>query len=102
MSDFSRRRFLEDSLFAAAAAAFASSCASRGGDGMAAAPAPVASKVSAPSDRLRVAVIGVNGRGMAHVREWSGRQDAEIVAICDVDEKAFAKAAESVQKRTGK
>ena len=87
-------------MFAAATAAFASSCASRSESGIVS--APVASKVAAPSDRLRVAVVGVNGRGMAHVREWSGRQDAEIVAVCDVDEKAFAKAAESIQKKTGK
>ena len=100
MSNISRRRFLEDSLFAAAAATFTASCASRSQN--AAAPAAAAAKVAAPSDRLRIAVVGVNGRGMAHVREWSGRPDAEIVAVCDVDEKAFAKAAESINKKTGK
>jgi predicted dehydrogenase len=97
----SRRRFLEDSLFAAAAATFSASCASRSENA-----APVAASAVLPraaaSDRLRVAVIGVNGRGMAHVREWSGRPDAEIVAICDVDEKAFGKAAQAVAKKTGK
>ena len=97
-------------MFAAAAAAAAASgaaCASRsaGAGGTTAAAAPAAAEVvkkAAPSDRLRVAVVGVNGRGMAHVRDFSRRADAEVVAICDVDERAGGKAVDSVRERTGK
>ena len=56
-----------------------------------------------PSDSLRVAVIGMGGkdpkkglgRGGAHLSGWSGPrkevQDAEIVAICDIDDAQLAK-----------
>jgi predicted dehydrogenase len=105
MSQLSRRKFLEDSLVAAAAATFASSCASHkasgeGGPGPSAAAAPT--KPAAPSDVLRVAVVGVNGRGMAHVRDFSKRKDAQVVAICDVDEAVFSRARDSVMRATGK
>jgi predicted dehydrogenase len=106
MSNVSRRKFLEESLLAAAAATFAGSCASRkasapGGAQASAGPAVVV-PAAAPSDRLRVAVVGVNGRGMAHVRDFSKRSDAEVVAICDVDEQAFGKARDMVYKTTSK
>ena len=106
MSNISRRRFLEDSLFAAAAATFASSCASRSGTVGAGAPGAItsgtAAKAAAPSDLLRVAVVGVNGRGMAHVRDFAKRKDVQVAAICDVDEQAFTKAHDAVLKATGK
>jgi predicted dehydrogenase len=104
MSNISRRKFLEESLLAAAAASFAG-CATSGSKGGTAGTAPAAlgpAKVAAPSDMLRVAVVGVNGRGMAHVRDFSKRKDAQVVAICDVDENAFGKARSAVEKATGK
>jgi predicted dehydrogenase len=105
MSNISRRKFLEESLLAAAAASFAG-CASKGGADATGAAAPTATpapvRPAAPSDRLRVAVVGVNGRGMAHVRDFAKRNDAEVVAICDVDEAVFAKARNHVEKFTGK
>jgi predicted dehydrogenase len=97
MAGVSRRRFLEDSLFAAAAMA-AASCAG----GSARVPSWLRNKPAAASDRLRVAVVGVNGRGMAHVKAFAGRRDTEIVAICDVDEHASAKARRAVSWRTGR
>ena len=98
MAGVSRRRFLEDSLFAAAAMA-ASSCAG----GPAGVPSWLRNKPAAASDRLRVAVVGVNGRGMAHVRDFAKRNDAEVVAICDVDESAFGQGPRPVDEgRPGK
>jgi predicted dehydrogenase len=41
----------------------------------------------APNDRLRIAAIGVGGRGAA---DLGGMQDEDIVALCDVDEKNAA------------
>lgn len=42
---------------------------------------------SSPSEKIGVAVIGAGGRGGNHLSEFSGRKDAEVVTICDVDEK---------------
>jgi predicted dehydrogenase len=94
MSRFSRRRFLEDSMFAAAAAAAAAS-------GGRFARAADEGKKAAPSDMLRVAVIGVNGRGMSHVGGFN-RKDAQVVAICDADEAAYGKAKKSIEGKGGK
>lgn len=43
-----------------------------------------------PNDKLRVAVIGTNGRGMAHIDCLTGLPGVEIAYICDVDERAVA------------
>jgi predicted dehydrogenase len=95
MSRITRRRFLEDSMFATAAAIAAAGQARF-------ARAQEAGKKAAPSDRLRVAVVGVNGRGMSHVRAFSQRPDTEVAMICDVDESTFAKAKQFVEGKTGK
>ena len=47
------------------------------------------------SEKLRIAIIGVGGRGRSHV---SGLQSEQIVAFCDVDEN---RAAESFHKYPG-
>jgi predicted dehydrogenase len=92
MSQQSRREFLENSMFAVAAAALAQQ-ASR------VAYAQEAS--SSPSEKLRVAVIGVNGRGGSHVSGFGQRKDCEIAAIVDVDEVVAQKKAEAVEKQYG-
>jgi predicted dehydrogenase len=43
-------------------------------------------RVFGANDRLRVAVVGLHGRGWDHVREISTHQDVEIAALCDIDE----------------
>ncbi len=82
MYKVSRRQFLEDSMFAAAAAAAAASATQ--------VVAADEKKVS-PLERLRIANIGVNGQGGAHVDNLRKNKDAEIVAICDVDPAAYEK-----------
>jgi predicted dehydrogenase len=55
---------------------------------MSAAALPVALKASAlPSqnDRVRVAVVGFNGRGKAHISAYLKIPTVEIAALCDVD-----------------
>jgi predicted dehydrogenase len=98
MSRISRRRFLEDSMIAAAAAAAATSGASR----LARAAEEAGGKKAAPSDVIRVAIIGVNGRGMAHVNGFAGRKDAQVVAICDADTAVFNRAKQAVEAKGGK
>jgi predicted dehydrogenase len=52
---------------------------------------PPAGRPAGPHDRLRVAVIGVNGQGGFHVDEWLANPAADLVAVCDCDPNAFAK-----------
>ncbi|MEZ4970376.1 MAG: Gfo/Idh/MocA family oxidoreductase [Flavobacteriaceae bacterium] len=40
----------------------------------------------APSDRLRVAHIGVGGMGNSHMKWFSALPEVDVVALCDVDE----------------
>ena len=39
-----------------------------------------------PNERVRIAVIGLGGRGGSHVNAWSRMANVEIAGICDVDE----------------
>ena len=40
----------------------------------------------APSDRLRIAHIGLGGMGNQHMKWFAALPDVEIVALCDVDQ----------------
>ena len=39
-----------------------------------------------PNETVRMAVIGLGGRGSSHVNAWSRMKNVEVAAICDVDE----------------
>ena len=57
------------------------------------------------SDRLRVALLGVKSRGAEHAAFIAGKNNCEIVTICDVDEAVIGKAmttAEQQQKKAPK
>jgi len=86
-----RRRFLEDSLLAAAALAGtpALALATRSGQ-----------PEAGPGRPIRVGVIGVRGRGRAHIQEFKDSPDAEVVAICDPDEAVIGPAMEAVPEAT--
>ena len=58
-------------------------------------------RVIGANDRVRMAVIGVNGRGQAHIDGFGRMKDVEIAAICDVDENVLAKRMSNVDKATG-
>ncbi|MBY5959508.1 Gfo/Idh/MocA family oxidoreductase [Membranicola marinus] len=47
---------------------------------------------SPPSDKIRVAHVGVNGMGSSHIRWFAGFEDTQTVALCDVDDHHLAKA----------
>ncbi|MCA9175686.1 MAG: Gfo/Idh/MocA family oxidoreductase [Planctomycetales bacterium] len=49
-----------------------------------------------------VAVIGVGGMGMNHVRHLAGYPQVEIAAVCDVDANRLALAAAEVENRSGR
>ncbi|MBR9999874.1 MAG: Gfo/Idh/MocA family oxidoreductase [Cyclobacteriaceae bacterium] len=44
----------------------------------------------APSDRLRIAHIGVGGMGKNHIKWFAGLPEVEIAAICDLDQSHLA------------
>jgi len=56
----------------------------------------------APSEKVRVAVIGVRGRGNELAGEFAHNAGAEVVALCDIDDASFAKPVKTVEKITGK
>lgn len=90
-----RREFLENSMLAAAAAALT-------GSGLAS-RSQAAEGSSSANERLRVAVLGLNGRGQSHLNGFLGRNDVEVVAVCDPDSDVGLKRGVAVvEKYTGK
>lgn len=61
-----------------------------------------ASESNSPGDKIRVAVVGVNGRGMDHVRGYMEQSGATVTAICDADEAVIGKAMKAVEQKNGK
>ncbi len=94
MSVFHRREFLARTALLASASALAAAPA------RAAEEAKPAKRASA-NDRLRVAVVGVHGRGMSHVGAFLGKNNCEIVAVCDCDEGVIKNAMSTIQKGQG-
>src|SRR5438067_5038491 len=70
MSSLSRRTFLKSSAVAAAGVAL---------------PARAWGNVLGANSDIRVAVIGMHGRGKDHIRSLSRIEGVRIVALCDVD-----------------
>ncbi|HXD85055.1 MAG TPA: Gfo/Idh/MocA family oxidoreductase [Urbifossiella sp.] len=94
MDIFSRREFLDRAAILAAAAAAST--------GAAAADDKPASTSRSAGDRLRVAVVGVHGRGMSHVGGFLGKNNCEITTVCDCDEGVIGKAMKSIEGKQGK
>ncbi|HEV2128371.1 MAG TPA: Gfo/Idh/MocA family oxidoreductase [Thermomicrobiales bacterium] len=51
-----------------------------------------------PNERLRVAVMGVNGRGEVLAKSFATAQDSEVVYIVDVDTQVLAKVVGAVEE----
>src|SRR5262249_60425275 len=47
---------------------------------------PQSQRVFGANDRVRVAVVGLRGRGKDHLEAFSRLRNVEIAALCDVDE----------------
>lgn len=55
---------------------------------------------SGANNKITVAVIGTNGRGIAHVQCLTrGLEGVEVAYICDVDDRAIAKGIKAAEKR---
>jgi predicted dehydrogenase len=49
----------------------------------------VPSRVLGANDEIRVAVVGINGRGGSHMREFHSMSGVRVVALCDVDSRVL-------------
>ena len=58
--------------------------------------------LAAAGDRVRVACVGIRGRGRSHISAYLGAANAELAALCDVDESVLKERAGEVEKRSGK
>src|SRR5580692_11494085 len=95
MDIFSRREFLERSALLSAAAASLGTAS-----GTLADTKPVAAR--GVNDKLRVAVVGVRGRGMSHVGGFLGKNNCEITTVCDCDEAVIGNAMKKIESKQGK
>ncbi|WP_020469820.1 Gfo/Idh/MocA family protein [Zavarzinella formosa] len=91
-----RRHFMQHSAAITAAMAALRSMPVRAEE-----PAPATKKYGA-NDKIRVAVVGVRGRGMSHVGGFNGVNGCEIVTVCDCDESVIGNAVTAITKKTGK
>ena len=55
--------------------------------------------IAAPSGVVRVAVIGFNARGKGHIGSLLALKNAQIVALCDVDDKVMAAQVAAFEKK---
>ncbi len=99
MRSIDRRDFLHDSAIMAALAGVGLTS-----EASAAEKAVAAVKKGQVNDQLRVAVIGVNGRGMSHIDGFAGnnRLNTVVTTVCDADEGVIGRAMKSIEKKQGK
>ena len=60
------------------------------------------SRVQGANDEIRVAVVGVNGRGGSHVSAFEEMEGVRVVAFCDVDRKVLESKAAGFEKKYGR
>src|SRR5215204_2863012 len=56
-----------------------------------------ASALQSPNNTVRVAVVGFNGRGKAHIQAYLKMPNVEIAALCDVDESVVASGCKMIE-----
>ncbi len=77
MKSLTRRSFMKSSITAGAALAMAKPF----------------SRARGANDAVRVAVVGINGRGGSHIQAYDDMSGARVAALCDVDSKVLARRA---------
>ena len=96
MKTTSRRKFLTATLSGAAASIIAP--ASLKAVSEINNPEVIQSKVFGVNDRVRIAVLGMNGRGQSHVETLMKIPGASVVALCDPDMEILKKRASEFEK----
>lgn len=84
--NYSRRNFIRDASFAAGFFIVPRHVLGRG--------------FIAPSDKLNIAAIGIGGKGESDLAEFAKSPRANIVALCDVDDRMAVKSRERFPKAT--
>src|ERR1700748_1513304 len=59
---------------------------------------PSGSLFARDNGKVRLGYIGVGARGMSHIAEGLLRDDVEIVAICDIQERSLKRCREAIAK----
>ncbi|OLD20560.1 MAG: dehydrogenase [Acidobacteria bacterium 13_1_40CM_3_65_5] len=72
------------------------------GLGLAAARSPLLAFRGAPSEKVVVAVMGLNGRGTVLGRVFAKTPNAEVACVCDVDAQVLAKGVSAVGASQGR
>ena len=101
MKTNSRRNFLKKASIGVVAATVAPSVI---GSEIITAPEILDESVKGANDRIRIAVLGVNGRGQTHIEEImkiAKEYNVELVALCDPDMDVLQKRANQFQKKYG-
>ena len=88
-----RRKFLHQSSLALTGSTLAASWPLQG--------LANATKNVAPSDKIRLGVIGCNGMGWSNMRSHLKMEDVDCVAVCDVDQSVRERRAADVEKMRG-
>ena len=57
---------------------------------------------AAASDTIRIAVVGMNGRGKSHLQAYTSLKGVDLVAVCDIDDAVLAKGSKFVEGKRGK
>ena len=57
-------------------------------------------QVNGASERVRVAVAGLNGRGQSHLSGWLGQSNVEVAYVVDPDDRVRARAMSGLEKRS--
>ena len=57
-------------------------------------------RTNSPNETVRVAVVGVNGRGIVHVKNFSTLANSEVAYICDVDANVIPKGLEAAKQQS--
>jgi predicted dehydrogenase len=89
MSRVTRRSFLKGSL-AMAGATFAISGTKSSG------------QIIGSNETIVIGVAGINGRGGAHINEWSGMKDVRIGYLIDIDSRLFKGRTKRIEDKAGK
>ncbi len=62
--------------------------------------AAAATRVWGANDKINVAIVGLGGRGSAHLNIYSRLPDARVAGLCDIDQAAREKAQATLMKNT--
>ena len=94
INDNSRRKFIKQSATGAAAVSF--------GGILPGFSAKSYASIMGANERVRVASMGVNARGLALATSFALQPNCEVITICDVDSKAASKCIAQVEKTQNK